>query len=148
MCGILGYIGDQSKTVDVLLQGLTRLEYRGYDSSGIAIMQDGRSKIFKSKGKLSKLKTKVKKHSPKGLLGIGHTRWATHGDASQKNAHPHVSGGTSVVHNGIVENYLELKNELKKKGYIFYSDTDTEVIAHLLIVLTIIKKLNESRGIY
>ncbi len=132
MCGILGYIGDQSKTVDVLLQGLTRLEYRGYDSSGIAIMQDGRSKVFKSKGKLSKLKTKVKKHSPKGLLGIGHTRWATHGDASQKNAHPHVSGGTSVVHNGIVENYLELKNELKKKGYRFYSDTDTEVIAHLI----------------
>jgi glucosamine--fructose-6-phosphate aminotransferase (isomerizing) len=133
MCGILGYIGNQSKTVDVLLQGLTRLEYRGYDSSGIAIMQkNGRSKVFKSTGKLSKLKSKVKKHSPKGLLGIGHTRWATHGDASQKNAHPHVSGGTSVVHNGIVENYLELKNELKKKGFKFYSDTDTEVIAHLI----------------
>ncbi len=132
MCGILGYIGDHRKTVDVLLQGLTRLEYRGYDSSGIAVIQNGQSKVFKSKGKLSKLKTKVKKHPPKGSLGIGHTRWATHGEASQKNAHPHVSGGTSVVHNGIVENYLDLKNELKKKGYKFYSDTDTEVIAHLI----------------
>ena len=132
MCGILGYIGDHRKTVDVLLQGLSRLEYRGYDSSGIAVIQNGQSKVFKSKGKLSKLKTKVKKHPPKGSLGIGHTRWATHGEASLKNAHPHVSGGTSVVHNGIVENYLDLKNELKKKGYKFYSDTDTEVIAHLI----------------
>ncbi len=132
MCGILGYIGDHRKTVDVLLQGLSRLEYRGYDSSGIAVIQNGQSKVFKSKGKLSKLKTKVKKHPPKGPLGIGHTRWATHGEASLKNAHPHVSGGTSVVHNGIVENYLDLKNELKNKGYKFYSDTDTEVIAHLI----------------
>ncbi len=132
MCGILGYIGDHRKTVDVLLQGLSRLEYRGYDSSGIAVIQNGQSKVFKSKGKLSKLKTKVKKHPPKGSLGIGHTRWATHGEASLKNAHPHVSGGTSVVHNGIVENYLDLKNELKNKGYKFYSDTDTEVIAHLI----------------
>ncbi len=132
MCGILGYIGDQKRTVDVLLKGLSRLEYSGYDSSGIAVIEDGRSKVFKSKGKLSKLKTKINKHSPKGPLGIGHTRWATHGDASQKNAHPHVSGSTSVVHNGIVENYMELKNELKKKGYKFYSDTDTEVVAHLI----------------
>ena len=132
MCGILGYIGDQRRTVDVLLKGLSRLEYRGYDSSGIAVIEDGKSRVFKSKGKLSKLKTKINKHSPKGTLGIGHTRWATHGDASQKNAHPHISGGTSVVHNGIVENYLELKNELKKKGYKFHSDTDTEVIAHLI----------------
>ena len=132
MCGILGYIGDQKKTVDVLLKGLSRLEYRGYDSSGIAVIEDGRSRVFKSKGKLSNLKTKINKHTPKGALGIGHTRWATHGDASQKNAHPHVSGGTSVVHNGIVENYIDLKSELKKKGYKFYSDTDTEVIAHLI----------------
>lgn len=132
MCGILGYIGNQSKTVDILLQGLSRLEYRGYDSSGIALIQNGKSKVYKSKGKLSKLKTKLNKHSPKGSLGIGHTRWATHGEASQKNAHPHISGGTSVVHNGIVENYVDLKNELEKKGYKFYSDTDTEVIAHLI----------------
>lgn len=132
MCGILGYVGNQSKTVDVLLQGLSRLEYRGYDSSGIALIQNGKSKVYKSKGKLSKLKTKLNKHSPKGSLGIGHTRWATHGEASQKNAHPHISGGTSVVHNGIVENYVDLKNELEKKGYKFYSDTDTEVIAHLI----------------
>ncbi len=132
MCGILGYIGDQNRTVDVLLNGLSRLEYRGYDSAGIALIQNGESKVFKSKGKLSKLKSKINKHSPKGSLGIGHTRWATHGDASQKNAHPHVSGGTSVVHNGIIENHVELRNELKKKGYKFYSDTDTEVIAHLI----------------
>ena len=84
MCGILGYIGDQKRTVDVLLQGLSRLEYRGYDSAGIAVMQNGKSRVFKSKGKLSKLKNKIKKYSPKGALGIGHTRWATHGDASQK----------------------------------------------------------------
>lgn len=132
MCGILGYIGDHRRTVDVLLQGLSRLEYRGYDSSGIALIQNGKSKVYKSKGKLSKLKTKINKHSPKGSLGIGHTRWATHGEASQKNAHPHISGGTSVVHNGIVENYVDLKNELEKNGYKFYSDTDTEVIAHLI----------------
>ena len=84
MCGILGYIGDQKRTVDVLLNGLSRLEYRGYDSAGIALIQNGKSRVFKSKGKLSKLKAKINKHSPKGSLGIGHTRWATHGDAPQK----------------------------------------------------------------
>jgi glucosamine--fructose-6-phosphate aminotransferase (isomerizing) len=132
MCGIVGYVGDRKKTVNVLLDGLTRLEYRGYDSSGIALMEGGHTRIFKSTGKLSNLKKKIGKHTLDGLLGIGHTRWATHGDATEKNAHPHVSGGTSVVHNGIIENYSLLKGELIKKGYKFYSDTDTEVLAHLI----------------
>ncbi len=132
MCGIVGYVGDRKKTVNVLLDGLTRLEYRGYDSSGIALMEGGHTRIFKSTGKLSNLKKKIGKHTLDGLLGIGHTRWATHGDATEKNAHPHVSGGTSVVHNGIIENYSLLKGELIKKGYEFYSDTDTEVLAHLI----------------
>ncbi len=132
MCGIVGYVGDQKKTVNVLLDGLTRLEYRGYDSSGIALMEGGRPRIFKSTGKLSNLKKKIGKHALEGLLGIGHTRWATHGDATEKNAHPHISGGTSVVHNGIIENFSLLKDELIKKGYKFYSDTDTEVLAHLI----------------
>lgn len=132
MCGIVGYIGNQKKTVDVLIEGLTRLEYRGYDSSGIAIMEDGRPRVFKSTGKLVNLKKKLGKFSSDGTPGIGHTRWATHGDATETNAHPHVSGGTWVVHNGIIENYGELKEELRKKGYEFYSDTDTEVLAHLI----------------
>lgn len=132
MCGIVGYVGDRKKTVNVLLDGLTRLEYRGYDSSGIALMEGGHTRIFKSTGKLSNLKKKIGKHTLDGLLGIGHTRWATHGDATEKNAHPHVSGGTSVVHNGIIENYSLLKGDLIKKGYKFYSDTDTEVLAHLI----------------
>jgi glucosamine--fructose-6-phosphate aminotransferase (isomerizing) len=132
MCGIVGYIGDSKKTVHVLMDGLSRLEYRGYDSSGIAVMQDGTSKVFKSKGKLSNLKNKLKGNSLSGSLGIGHTRWATHGVANKKNAHPHVSGSVSVVHNGIIENYNELKTELMKKGYDFYSETDTEVVAHLI----------------
>ena len=132
MCGIVGYVGERSRTVPVLLQGLERLEYRGYDSSGIAVMQNGKPSVLKSTGKLARLKKKVDKKSPKGSLGIGHTRWATHGGASVKNAHPHSSNGTSVVHNGIIENYTELKNGLKKKGYKFSSDTDTEVLAHLI----------------
>ncbi|HKQ31603.1 MAG TPA: glutamine--fructose-6-phosphate transaminase (isomerizing), partial [Thermodesulfobacteriota bacterium] len=132
MCGIVGYVGDRKKTVSVLLDGLTRLEYRGYDSSGIALMDDGHPKVFKSTGKLENLKKKIAKHPLEGLLGIGHTRWATHGDATEKNAHPHVSAGTSVVHNGIIENYSELKEELIRKGFKFYSDTDTEVLAHLI----------------
>ncbi len=132
MCGIVGYIGDTKRTVHVLMDGLSRLEYRGYDSSGIAVMQDGHSKVFKSKGKLSNLKNKLKGNSLSGSLGIGHTRWATHGMANKKNAHPHVSGSVSIVHNGIIENYNELKVELIEKGFEFYSDTDTEVVAHLI----------------
>jgi glucosamine--fructose-6-phosphate aminotransferase (isomerizing) len=132
MCGIVGYVGSRKKTIDVLIEGLTSLEYRGYDSSGIAIMEEGCPRVFKSTGKLVNLKNKLGKFSSDGTLGIGHTRWATHGDATETNAHPHVSGGTWVVHNGIIENYSELKEQLKKKGYEFYSDTDTEILAHLI----------------
>ncbi|HLE26078.1 MAG TPA: glutamine--fructose-6-phosphate transaminase (isomerizing), partial [Thermodesulfobacteriota bacterium] len=132
MCGIVGYIGSAGKTVNVLVEGLRRLEYRGYDSSGIAILENGHAKVLKSEGKLDNLLKKLSLTSFNGSLGIGHTRWATHGIASERNAHPHVSGGTAVVHNGIVENYQELKDELKMKGYVFNSDTDTEVISHLI----------------
>ncbi|MGH7800424.1 MAG: glutamine--fructose-6-phosphate transaminase (isomerizing) [Thermodesulfobacteriota bacterium] len=132
MCGIVGYIGSAGKTVNVLVEGLRRLEYRGYDSSGIAIIENGHAKVLKSEGKLDNLLKKLSLTSFNGSLGIGHTRWATHGVASERNAHPHVSGGTAVVHNGIIENYQELKDELKKKGYVFNSDTDTEVISHLI----------------
>ena len=132
MCGIVGYIGSAGKTVNVLVEGLRRLEYRGYDSSGIAILENGHAKVLKSEGKLDNLLKKLSLNSFNGSLGIGHTRWATHGIASERNAHPHVSGGTAVVHNGIIENYQELKDELKKKGYVFNSDTDTEVISHLI----------------
>ncbi|MEQ9620292.1 MAG: glutamine--fructose-6-phosphate transaminase (isomerizing) [Deltaproteobacteria bacterium] len=132
MCGIVGYVGNRGKTVGVLLEGLTRLEYRGYDSSGIALMESGRPRVYRSTGKLENLKKKLSKHESDGALGIGHTRWATHGDATERNAHPHTSGGTSVVHNGIIENFARLKNELIKKGYEFCSDTDTEIFAHLI----------------
>ncbi|MBI4228983.1 MAG: glutamine--fructose-6-phosphate transaminase (isomerizing) [Deltaproteobacteria bacterium] len=132
MCGIVGYIGDRKKTVQVLMDGLSRLEYRGYDSSGIAVMQDGRSRVFKSKGKLNNLRNRIRGNSLSGNLGIGHTRWATHGKPNKRNAHPHVSGSVSIVHNGIIENYNELKKELIKKGYEFYSETDTEAVAHLI----------------
>src|SRR3989304_281605 len=132
MCGIVGYIGSAGKTVNVLVEGLRRLEYRGYGFSGIAILENGHAKVLKSEGKLDNLLKKLSLSSFNGSLGIGHTRWATHGIASERNAHPHVSGGTAVVHNGIIENYQELKDELKKKGYVFNSDTDTEVISHLI----------------
>ncbi|NIS75174.1 MAG: glutamine--fructose-6-phosphate aminotransferase, partial [Deltaproteobacteria bacterium] len=132
MCGIVGYVGNRGKTVGVLLEGLTRLEYRGYDSSGVALMESGHPRVYKSTGKLENLKRKLSKHTSDGILGIGHTRWATHGDATERNAHPHTSGGTSVVHNGIIENFTQLRNELIKKGYEFCSDTDTEIFAHLI----------------
>ncbi|MEE9251909.1 MAG: glutamine--fructose-6-phosphate transaminase (isomerizing) [Thermodesulfobacteriota bacterium] len=132
MCGIFGYIGQASKTVEILLEGLKSLEYRGYDSSGIAVMEGSRARVVKSEGKLANLRQKLKGMTISGHVGMGHTRWATHGVASTTNAHPQVSGSTIVVHNGIIENYRELKRELLDKGYEFSSDTDTEVIAHLI----------------
>jgi glucosamine--fructose-6-phosphate aminotransferase (isomerizing) len=132
MCGIVGYIGDMNKTKQILLEGLSRLEYRGYDSSGIAVLNDDVTNIVKTKGKIADLRKKTRKEKLKGQLGIGHTRWATHGIASEVNAHPHTSGTTSVVHNGIIENYVELKSQLKDKGFKFSSDTDSEILAHLV----------------
>ena len=132
MCGIVGYNG-KNKAVDILLDGLSKLEYRGYDSAGIAI-RDKEIEIFKSKGKLVNLKEKIKDKELNGTCGIGHTRWATHGEPSENNAHPHVSndGNVTLVHNGIIENYQELIQKLEKHDYKFYSETDTEILTNII----------------
>ena len=134
MCGIVGYIGE-SQAAPILLDGLSKLEYRGYDSAGIAVYNGTEIEVVKSKGRLKVLSEMTHDGSMMpGTLGIGHTRWATHGEPSDINAHPHFNKDESivVVHNGIIENYLKLKKKLEAKGYQFISDTDTEVIAHLL----------------
>ncbi len=131
MCGIIGYVGSESAT-PILLAGLKRLEYRGYDSAGIAIQDKGELRIRRSVGKLTNLETVLQNDSVVGTTGIGHTRWATHGRPSEQNAHPHRSGDVVLVHNGIIENFLALRHRLESEGYQFESETDTEVIAHLL----------------
>ncbi|MCI6159684.1 MAG: glutamine--fructose-6-phosphate transaminase (isomerizing) [Selenomonadaceae bacterium] len=133
MCGIVGYIGDK-QAANFLMEGLSKLEYRGYDSAGIAVYDGAKIRIEKSVGRLSALADKIKDNVPQGTVGIGHTRWATHGRPSDINAHPHTdcTGDFAVVHNGIIENYLTLKEELIEKGHSFKSETDTEVVAHLL----------------
>lgn len=133
MCGIVGYIGKRDSQ-DILLEGLKKLEYRGYDSAGIAVFTSNGLEIKKSKGRLAVLEDKLKDEPLEGSVGIGHTRWATHGKPSDVNSHPHTDNSMkfSVVHNGIVENYLELKEELIVKGHVFVSETDTEVISHLV----------------
>jgi glucosamine--fructose-6-phosphate aminotransferase (isomerizing) len=133
MCGIVGYIGNRD-VQPILLNGLSKLEYRGYDSAGIAVLEQDQLKISKVEGRLTNLSGQLDKSPLKGSAGIGHTRWATHGKPSDANSHPHtdMSGKFTVVHNGIVENYMELKKELERKGVAFSSETDTEVIAHLL----------------
>ena len=133
MCGIVGYIGEKDAT-PIILNGLKKLEYRGYDSAGIAVLQSGKIEVRREAGKLSRLEALVAENPISGTLGIGHTRWATHGEPSSRNAHPHVSasGEVVVVHNGIVENFLELREELVAEGVEFKSDTDTEVIVHLV----------------
>lgn len=125
MCGIIGYVGEKHNAINVLLDGLSSLEYRGYDSAGLAFKNKNKIKIIKSEGKIVNLKEKVKDYNSNA--GIGHTRWATHGVPSEINAHPHYANGVSLVHNGIIENYEILKNKLKKEGYEFKSQTDTEV---------------------
>ncbi len=133
MCGIVGYLGE-GRAVEVLMEGLKRLEYRGYDSAGVALVFRGRLEVVKSVGKIRALEEAL--GSLEGLdgvsLGIGHTRWATHGKPSEANAHPHVAGPIALVHNGIIENYLELKKELEEEGCTFQSDTDSEVVAQLI----------------
>ena len=135
MCGIIGYIGNTSP-IDILLNGLKHLEYRGYDSAGIALGNLNRLMVIKAAGKLANLQDEITQSS---LLsapnrGIGHIRWATHGKGNAVNAHPHTSlnGNLAIVHNGIIENYKDLKAELINQGYVFQSETDTEVIAHLI----------------
>jgi len=133
MCGIVGYIGGR-KATDVCVAGLKRLEYRGYDSAGIAVVQDGDLQIVKVVGKLSGLADALEEQPLDGTLAIGHTRWATHGKPSKANSHPHASmdGRIALVHNGIIENYAELRDELEADGFKFASETDTEVIVHLV----------------
>ncbi len=156
MCGIVGYIGGQQAT-PVILEGLKKLEYRGYDSAGIATLSAGESAIRRSEGKLINLENILREQPLSGFIGIGHTRWATHGKPSEINAHPHKAGTVIVVHNGIIENYLALKETLKKAGHTFKSETDTEVIAHLTeeklkteacFVTAVRQALAELRGAY
>ncbi len=131
MCGIVGYIGEQEAT-PIIFEGLRKLEYRGYDSAGIATLQPDGIAVRRSEGKLLNLDKLLREQPLTGTIGIGHTRWATHGRPSEINAHPHTSGPVVVVHNGIIENYLSLKDQLKAVGHEFSSQTDTEVIAHLV----------------
>ena len=156
MCGIVGYVGPRDAQ-DVLMSSLRRLEYRGYDSAGIAIMDDGRIEVRKSSGKLSRLDHLLETQPIKGKVGIGHTRWATHGVPNDVNAHPHVdgSGDFVLVHNGIIENFLTLKEELLEDGHQFLSDTDTEVLVHLVadeydddLVEAIRRAIGRAKGAY
>lgn len=131
MCGIIGYMGP-GDAVQVIMDGLARLEYRGYDSAGVALVTDNGFEVRRAQGKLARLAEKLRTEPMSGHLGVGHTRWATHGRPSETNAHPHLAGDVAVVHNGIIENYLELKEELSAKGHRFASETDTEIVAHLV----------------
>src|SRR4051812_5798326 len=134
MCGIVGYVGGQS-ALDVVLAGLKRLEYRGYDSAGVAVLADGGLAAAKKAGKLANLEKELADRPlPSGSTGIGHTRWATYGGPTDANAHPHLdnAGRVAVVHNGIIENFASLRAELAERGHDLASDTDTEVVAHLL----------------
>ena len=157
MCGIIGYVGNDQQAVEVILDGLSKLEYRGYDSAGLAVVEEGRIFIDKKSGKLSNLKESLKEKVHFANIGIGHTRWATHGVPSDVNSHPHCScdGKVAIVHNGIIENYSALKSELIEKGYKFISDTDSEVIAQLFsyfyngdLLETIKKVKNRLKGSY
>ncbi len=155
MCGIVGYVGHRD-CADVLMNTLAKLEYRGYDSAGIAVFQNNKIEVTKSKGKLADLKEKMAREgAPHGFAGIGHTRWATHGEPSDINSHPHSGAKVTIVHNGIIENYKELKSFLESQGRTFLSDTDTEVAAQLLDyyyshinepVKSIIETMQELRG--
>src|ERR1700740_3412054 len=134
MCGIVGYVG-KKQVVPVIIEGLRKLEYRGYDSAGIAVSGNGSGlEVRRAEGKLRNLEEVIRQKPLHGPSGIGHTRWATHGRPSEENAHPHrdCTGNIVVVHNGIVENYLDLKRELEKEGHKFVTETDTEIIAHLV----------------
>lgn len=131
MCGIVGYLGPQNPK-DIIVNGLKKLEYRGYDSAGVAILHDGKVKRVRAEGKLKNLEEKLTNESFNGHLGIGHTRWATHGVPSERNAHPHQVRGISLVHNGIIENYMEIREALLARGAKISSDTDSELVAHLV----------------
>jgi len=133
MCGIVAYLGNK-QAYPILIKGLKRLEYRGYDSSGVAIIDNGEINLFKKQGKVIELENLVADKNINGTIGIGHTRWATHGLPNDINAHPHYSGNEklAIIHNGIIENYASLKQGLKLRGHDFKSETDTEVLIHLI----------------
>ncbi len=131
MCGIVGYVGDK-ESAPILVSGLKKLEYRGYDSAGVAVVGNKVLNVVRSVGKLQNLAARVTAEPPQGTVGIGHTRWATHGRPSDDNAHPHTYRGVAVVHNGIIENHLQLKEQLRARGHVFSSETDSEVFAHLI----------------
>src|SRR5580704_8900239 len=131
MCGIVGILG-RSPVAEQLVDALKRLEYRGYDSAGVATLESGRLTRRRAEGKLRQLEAKLRQAPLRGKIGIGHTRWATHGRPNEKNAHPHATDRLAVVHNGIIENFRELREELERKGAKFGSETDTEVVAHLV----------------
>jgi glucosamine--fructose-6-phosphate aminotransferase (isomerizing) len=157
MCGIIGYIGPKP-VVPILIDGLRRLEYRGYDSAGIAVVHDGAIGVRRSAGKLSRLEDALRTDPVSGTYGLGHTRWATHGRPTEENAHPHrdCTGRVVVIHNGIIENYLELKRELESQGHRFVTETDTEVIAHLVegemradgLAAAVHRALGQLRGLF
>ncbi|MGH9321320.1 MAG: glutamine--fructose-6-phosphate transaminase (isomerizing) [Vicinamibacteria bacterium] len=156
MCGIIGYVGERS-TTDMLLQGLRSLEYRGYDSAGIAVADRGDLKVLRSEGKLENLSKQVDSRTLNGSYGLGHTRWATHGRPNEENAHPHrdCKGEIVVVHNGIIENYLDLKARLSDEGHRFQTETDTEIIAHTIekhfdrdLVTAVRRTLEELEGVF
>ncbi|MBZ4414902.1 glutamine--fructose-6-phosphate transaminase (isomerizing) [Myxococcus sp. RHSTA-1-4] len=131
MCGIVGYVGDK-ESAPILVSGLKKLEYRGYDSAGVAVVSRNQLNVVRATGKLRNLENRVVADQPQGTIGIGHTRWATHGRPSDENAHPHTYKNVAVVHNGIIENHLKLKEQLRARGHVFSSETDTEVFAHLI----------------
>jgi glucosamine--fructose-6-phosphate aminotransferase (isomerizing) len=156
MCGIVGYIGN-NQAAPVLIEGLSKLEYRGYDSAGVAIVQNDKVTVEKCKGRLVNLENKLKENPLLGSVGIGHTRWATHGEPSDLNSHPHsnADGTISIVHNGIIENYMHLKEWLTSEGYVFTTETDTEVVPHLVdyyydgdIVKAVTNALHKIEGSY
>ncbi len=155
MCGIIGYIGS-GNAIPIVIEGLKRLEYRGYDSAGIAFLEDNRISVKRCKGKISALEAITATLTKPSNVAIGHTRWATHGKPSEKNAHPHRSDGVVVVHNGIIENYGELKHALEAEGFVFTSETDTEVLCHLIkkhtddapFEVAVRKAIREVRGSY
>ncbi|HMJ16126.1 MAG TPA: isomerizing glutamine--fructose-6-phosphate transaminase, partial [Polyangiaceae bacterium] len=131
MCGIVGYVGGR-EAAPILIDGLKKLEYRGYDSAGLAVFDGRELGVIRAVGKLGNLARALSARPLPGTIGLGHTRWATHGRPSEANAHPHVAGGVAVIHNGIIENHLQLKRELMAEGVHFASDTDTEIAAHLI----------------
>ena len=133
MCGIVGYIGHR-EAWPIVIKGLKRLEYRGYDSAGVALINEQGLNIYKKAGKVTELESFSEGKNQLGTIGMGHTRWATHGEPSDRNSHPHTSndGRLSIIHNGIIENYATIKEELITRGHTFNSDTDTEVLIHLI----------------